>query len=132
MNRTITLTVLICALAAPATAAWSQPARLSGMDADKDGRTSRAEYRTGLIDGSLKLDRNGDGKVQMGEMPAAARLPGLKGVIERVFRANDTSGDGALSREELAARAETRFTELDINRDGYLDAAEIKAGRRRR
>ena len=45
---------------------------------------------------------------------------------------NDTSGDGALSRDELAARAEVRFTQLDTNADGYLDAAEIKAGRRSR
>ena len=63
---------------------------------------------------------------------AATRLPGIKGIMIKVFKQNDTSGDGALSREELAARAEVRFTQLDTNADGYLDTTEIKAGRRTR
>lgn len=102
------------------------------MDANRDGRTSRAEYRVGLVDGSMKFDKNGDGRVTIAEMPAATRLPGIKGIMVKVFKQNDTSGDGALSRDELAARAEVRFTELDTNADGYLDAAEVKAGRRSR
>jgi EF hand len=117
------------ACAAPAAA---QPANMAGMDANGDGRTSRAEYRVGLVDGSMKFDKNSDGRVTIAEMPAATRLPGIKGIMVKVFKQNDTSGDGALSRDELAARAEVRFTELDKNVDGYLDAAEIKAGRRTR
>lgn len=125
-----TLTLLgACLLATPATA---QPANMSGMDANGDGRTSRAEYRVGLVDGSMKFDKNGDGRVTIAEMPAATRLPGIKGIMVKVFKQNDTSGDGALSREELGARAEARFTQLDTSADGYLDAAEIKAGRRSR
>ena len=125
-----TLTLLgACLLATPATA---QPANMSGMDANGDGRTSRAEYRVGLVDGSMKFDRNSDGRVTIAEMPAATRLPGIKGIMVKVFKQNDTSGDGALSREELGARAEARFTQLDTSADGYLDAAEIKAGRRSR
>ena len=125
-----TLTLLgACLLATPATA---QPANMAGMDANGDGRTSRAEYRVGLVDGSMKFDRNSDGRVTIAEMPAATRLPGIKGIMVKVFKQNDTSGDGALSRDELAARAEVRFTQLDTNADGYLDAAEIKAGRRSR
>ena len=112
--------------------AGAQPANMSGMDANGDGRTSRAEYRVGLVDGSMKFDKNGDGRVTIAEMPAATRLPGIKGLMVKVFKRIDTSGDGALSREELAARAEVRFTELDTNADSYLDAAEIKAGRRTR
>ena len=125
-----TLTLLGAGLlATPATA---QPANMSGMDANGDGRTSRAEYRVGLVDGSMKFDKNGDGRVTIAEMPAATRLPGIKGIMVKVFKQNDTSGDGALSREELGARAEARFTQLDTSADGYLDAAEINAGRRSR
>lgn len=80
----------------------------------------------------MKFDKNRDGRVTVAELPGFTRLPGVKGAVQKVFRANDTSGDGALSAEELAARAEVRFSEIDTNQDGYLDAAEIKAARRSR
>jgi hypothetical protein len=70
--------------------------------------------------------------VTVAELPGFTRLPGVKGAVEKVFKSNDASGDGALSPEELAARAEVRFGELDTNRDGYLNSAEIKAARRNR
>ena len=131
MRRSIAAlaSVIASGLTFPAAA---QPANMAGMDANGDGRTSRTEYRVGLVDGSMKFDKNGDGRVTIAEMPAATRLPGIKGIMIKVFKQNDTSGDGALSREELAARAEVRFTQLDTSADGYLDAAEIKAGRRTR
>lgn len=110
----------------------AQPANLAGFDADKDGKTSRAEYRIGLVSETMKFDKNRDGRVTVSELPGFARLPGLKGIVEKVFKSNDRSGDGALSPDELEARAEVRFSELDTNRDGYLNQAEIKAGRRSR
>ena len=115
-----------------ASSAVAQPANLAGFDADGDGRTSRAEYRVGLVSESMKFDKNRDGRLTVAELPGFTRLPGVKGAVAKVFKANDLSGDGALSSDELAARAEVRFGELDIDRDGYLNAAEIKAGRRQR
>ena len=115
-----------------AMSASAQPSNLAGFDADKDGRTSRAEYRTGLVTETMKYDKNRDGRVTVSELPGFARLPGVKGVVEKIFKANDRSGDGALSPDELEARAEVRFGELDTNRDGFLNPAEIKAGRRSR
>ena len=85
--------------------ALAQPANIAGFDADKDGRTSRAEYRSGLVSESMKFDKNRDGRVTVAELPGFTRLPGVKGAVEKVFKANDASGDGALSPEELAARA---------------------------
>lgn len=110
----------------------AQPASLSGMDRDKDGRTSRAEYRGELVSVTLRYDRDGDGRVTRTELPAIARLPGAKSIVERIFKSNDANGDGALARDELLARADVRFTELDASGDGYLDAAEIKAARSQR
>ncbi|MBL8774173.1 MAG: hypothetical protein JNK30_22485 [Phenylobacterium sp.] len=115
-----------------ATPAAAQPMGLAGLDGDRDGRITRAEYRSGFVGESMKFDRNGDGRVTRGELPALARLPGAKGIVDRVFRGNDADGDGALSRAELTARAEVRFRELDTTADGHLDAAEIKAARRSR
>ena len=128
-HRFVRISLALCACAC-ASAAGAQPANLAGFDADKDGRTSRAEYRNGLVSDSMKYDRNKDGRVTRQELPAITRAPGLSGIVDRVFRSNDLSGDGALSRDELTARAEVRFGELDTSQDGYLDAAEIKAGRR--
>lgn len=119
-------------VASHAATAAAQPANLAGFDADKDGLTSRAEYRTGLISETMKFDKNRDGRVTVAELPGFARLPGVKSLVERIFRTNDLSGDGALSRDELGARAEIRFSELDTDRSGFLDAAEIKAARRQR
>ena len=113
-----------------ATPALAQPADMAGMDTNKDGRTSRVEYRIGLVSETMKYDKNRDGRVMVSELPGVLRLPGIKGAVQKVFRSNDTSGDGALSADELTARAEVRFGELDNNKDGYLDAAEIKGGRR--
>ena len=80
----------------------------------------------------MKFDKNRDGRVTVAELPGFARLPGVKRAVEKVFKANDLSGDGALSSEELAARAEMRFGELDADHDGYLNTAELKAARRQR
>ena len=112
--------------------AAAQPANLSGMDADRDGRITRVEYRNGLIGQSMKYDKDGDGRLTRAELPMVARLPGAKGIVARIFKVVDSDGDGAMSNAELGARAEARFSELDTSGDGALDSAETKAARQRR
>jgi Ca2+-binding EF-hand superfamily protein len=121
--------ILALGVAGPAAA---QPANVSGMDRDKDGRVSRIEYRAELVSGSMKFDKNNDGRVAKAELPGVARLPGAKGVVDRIYKMTDADGDGALSSAEFAARAETRFRELDTDRDGHLSQAEIKSAPRQR
>ena len=41
----------------------------------------------------------------------------------------DTNGDGAVSKAEFLAKAETRFAAIDTNKDGKLTAEERRAGR---
>jgi hypothetical protein len=43
------------------------------------------------------------------------------------FKKIDTAGKGHISMEEATAYYKARFTELDKNRDGYLDANELEA-----
>ena len=60
-----------------ATPASAQPADMAGMDTNKDGRTSRAEYRVGLVSETMKYDKNRDGRVTVSELPGVLRLPGI-------------------------------------------------------
>ncbi|MEM6649782.1 MAG: hypothetical protein AAF603_05985 [Pseudomonadota bacterium] len=39
----------------------------------------------------------------------------------------DLNGDGKVSRDEMLTSANARFTDTDINQDGYLTKEEIKA-----
>ncbi len=70
------------------------------------------------------FDKNGDGKVQVSELPAKMQ--------ERLGKA-DTNGDGVISPEEMQARfaemKKERFAKADKNGDGALDATEVGARR---
>ena len=80
----------------------------------------------------IKYDRNRDGRVLRAELPALARLPGMRGQVDRIWTAYDVSGDGVVTREEVTDRADRRFSELDADRDGMLSEAEFAAARRGR
>lgn len=123
--------ILLAALVVAGPAA-AQPANLSGMDRNKDGLISRIEYRSELVSGSMRFDKNKDGRVAKAELPGVARLPGAKGVVDRIYKMTDSDGDGALSAAEFATRAEVRFREIDADGDGQLSQAEIKSAPRQR
>ena len=44
------------------------------------------------------------------------------------FEQIDTNGDGVITKEDMAAKAEERFKSADTNGDGKLSAEEMKAG----
>lgn len=95
-------------------------AGMARMDADKDGRVTRAEFDAASRTRFERMDTNRDGTVDATEMAA---LPGGG----RGMRA-DTNGDGKLSQAEFDAQTRERFDRVDVNGDGVLDAAELKAG----
>lgn len=80
-----------------------EESRLMAADGDGDGRISRAEYigqaRSGKTDPAArfaKIDRNGDGMLDGGEIDA---------MLTRRFTRLDTNGDGVLTAQErMAAR----------------------------
>ena len=58
-------------------------------------------------------------------MPSLAARPPAK-EIPRWFTLMDTSGDGVISAREFLGEQE-QFEKLDANKDGFLDALEVKA-----
>lgn len=66
-----------------------------------------------------EYDANGDGKLEISEMPAGARY---------VLHLADTNHDGVISEAEIAAYrlslARERFDALDANHDGALSRTE--------
>lgn len=95
----------------------------------------------------LKLfDRNGDGEIIGDEIPPAMVIGFARGSLQNVdalftipsliarapakdvprwFTLMDTSGDGVISRREFLGEQE-QFEKLDANKDGFLEAAEVK------
>ncbi len=85
---------------------------LSRMDRDHDGRVSLVEYQDWLCYGFDAMDRNHDGVLSPGELPAR----GGRG------------GQGhAVTREEHRARLAAAFHRQDRNGDGFLDSRELAA-----
>jgi Ca2+-binding EF-hand superfamily protein len=71
-----------------------------------------------------KLDRNGDGvltREELGPPPSAI----VGSVLER-FKQADRNGDGKLSKDEAPERLQDNFDRFDANKDGFLDADELR------
>lgn len=102
-------------LAALTSTASAQQMRFRGMDADRDGRITRAEWR-GNARAFDRHDVNNDGVLSGTEV----RLDDGDGVV-RDFSRVDLDGNGHVTAQEWR-RA---FTDLDVNRDGALTEDEL-------
>lgn len=123
--RQILLAALLLACAAPAAA--QQRPDLTELDMDRDGKVSRADYKAAVLKELIKYDKNRDGRVLRTELPALAKLPGMRGQVDRIWKTYDHSGDGVVTRDEVSAQAERRFGELDTDKDGVFSQAEADA-----
>lgn len=105
-------TVLAVALAASA-AAHAAPSTTSAylrlMDLDRDGRVSLGEYQAWMAVGFSQMDSNGDGIVQVSEMPPSPRTR------------------QPLTRAQHRKNVAATFDRQDANQDGYLSARELAA-----
>lgn len=152
MNRkTLLLTATLMALGTGAAFAATQsdaPEKQrtthASLDKNQDGFIDRAEAAAHprLAERFDTLDKNSDGKLSRDELPRMARHGhrgiGRKGAPHAAghFALKlDADKDGRISRAEAAAAPQfaSRFDELDINKDGFIDRAdhEARAGQRR-
>lgn len=77
------------------------------FDGNGDGRVGEAEYLAYMGRGFRSMDSNGDGIIEVGE------LPGGRGQ--------------AITLQEYQANLRRQFHRLDRNHDGYLNARELTA-----
>ena len=123
----------VAAYAQTATTTTAGKARIQ-LDANKDGAIDRAEAAKApkLAEKFDQLDKNKDGKLGADERPQRGKghRGGDRGGHGGMMRAADTDKDGRISRAEAnAAQAPSgeRFEQMDVNKDGYLDRADMQA-----
>jgi Ca2+-binding EF-hand superfamily protein len=108
--------------------------RIARMDADKDGRISRDEWK-GPADAFTRIDTDQDGFLSKDEVEVLAkgmrRREGWKrGPSEALFRRMDADGDRRITREEWKLNPEL-FAKFDANGDGVITADEVMPTDRR-
>jgi Ca2+-binding EF-hand superfamily protein len=71
-----------------------------------------------------RLDHNKDGKIDAGEFKAG-REHIANNRVDFLFKQLDADKDGRISREEAKGHILANFADLDRNRDGFVDRAEL-------
>ena len=131
------LTITALSVAALSTASLAQDPRgpmfpFEKVDADKDGKVTKAELDAYRAAESTAMDANADGKLSVEELTAAqlARMTERATAMATKMVENlDTDGDKALSAAELAARPMPAmlFDKADADGDGAVTKAEADA-----
>lgn len=109
-----------------------------GADADGDGIVTRAEVEARVGKRFSQMDMNKDGKLDASDREAARaeraakRAEAMRAREKRGMALGDSNGDGAISLDEMKARAIARFERADSDGDGRLTAAEREAARAQR
>jgi Ca2+-binding EF-hand superfamily protein len=91
---------------------------MSDCDEDCHGEVQRA------YDILRKLDKNNDGKIDPAELKAE-RDRIVKSRVDNLLKQLDADQDGRISREEAKGQVRVSFTEIDRDRDGFIDRAEL-------
>ncbi len=95
------------------------------MDADGDGKITRAEadaYRDGQM---AKFDADGNGSLNPDEYVAMTEDFRRQMMLAK-FKRLDADGDGMLSKDEVGSRADRMFQHMDRNDDGMIEPDEME------
>lgn len=96
-------------------------ARFAEIDADKNGSISGDEFA------QAHSRPMASGKGEHKRRHGAGRHGGMRGANGMMLRMADANGDGAVTRAELTATIDNRFTMADSNKDGQVDRDERRA-----
>jgi Ca2+-binding EF-hand superfamily protein len=100
--------------------------RFDKLDSNHDGVVTVDEYVTAAKTLYAQFDTQHNGKVTAAEIAAAPKTQERAvHMADRLIRHMDTNGDGIVSQDEFMAAAKTRFTKIDKNADGFIDADEV-------
>jgi EF-hand domain pair/EF hand len=125
--------IALCASISPAMAAAANPnaaamlERIGGADSNRDGNVTKQEVISFRAANFARLDRDGNGVLTRGDIPAfAARMnPDID--FNRLIQQFDANGDKKVSRDEFVSGPTTYFDMADADRDGTLTKAERSA-----
>jgi|GEM_PF-1087053 len=161
LRRSLATTALFVACALGATAASAKDGRsgkdrgarmFERVDANNDGKITKAESSQAADARFSKMDANDDGVVTQEEAKArhASRRDARsekrekRGDKRRTRKGNrrdrkagqfaklDTNSDGKITRTEAKSSEARRFARLDTNNDGAITLEEMKAARKNR
>jgi EF hand len=125
----------------PADREARRAAAFTRLDANKDGQISRDEFTAMRppMGGPGMMRGHGMGGHRMGGQGMSGEGMGQRGDGQgmrgqgrggmMLMRMADSNRDGAVSKDEFAAAAASRFDRADSNRDGQLTPAERQAAR---
>jgi len=73
-----------------------------------------------------KIDKNKDGKIDAKELEAGRKLL-VEERVDAIIKRLDADRDGKISKKEARGMVKEHFDQLDTNKDGFVDRAELIA-----
>lgn len=96
------------------------------IDADKDGKVTRAEFDAARAARFAGIDANKDGALEVSELRAWRRTWPSR-MRDTRFKALDSDADGKIGADEFVAQRKEAFARIDADKDGTVDKAEFDA-----
>ena len=98
------------------------------LDADRDGKVTRAEAEAFRDAQFAKFDADSSGELNPDEY--VALMEDFRRQMMRArFEKRDTDGNGGISKDELSHRLERMFDHMDRDNDGAIEKGEFRRGR---
>jgi len=100
--------------------------RMEKADRNHDGMITRKEFTTYRSQQFSEIDRNHDGYLSAEDVPAFARRTDRGQQFTRMIETLDGNHDGRISHSEFVNGPTPVFDQADLDRNGVIDAFEMK------